>query len=128
MQSEELAPGVRDLINRHLRSMDHAEALLHLVDAPNDAHRLDAVATRHRWARAVAAQVLADLVDTGIAIQSNDGFRLATGAVDGSCLARLSELYHMHPVALVRAIYAAPFRVQPLVRPTRANSDTPPSA
>lgn len=127
MQSEEIAPGVRELINRHLRSMDHAEALLHLVAAPHDVHRVDAIATRHRWARGVAAQVLSDLADTGIAVRSDAGFRLAGDATDESALAHLFDLYHKHPVTLVRAIYAAPIRVQPLVRPTRSTGETPPT-
>ena len=127
MHSDDIAPDVRELINRHLRSMDHAEALLHLVDAPRDAHGLDAIAFSHRWTRGVAAQVMSDLVDTGIALQSDAGFTLASDATDGQSIARLAELYHRHPVKLVRAIYAAPFPIRPLIRPTHPDSARPSS-
>lgn len=119
MHSDEIAPAVRELINRHIRSMDHAEAVLHLADAPGQTHEAEQVAERHRWARGIAARVLADLADSGIATAVAGGYRLATDAPDAAAIANLSELYHRHPVKLVRAIYAAPVPVKPLFRPAR---------
>ena len=77
MHSEEIAPEVRELINRHIRSMDHAEAVLHLAGAPTQAHEAETVAARHRWARGIAARVLAELADSGIATAIDGGYRLA---------------------------------------------------
>lgn len=121
-----MQPAVRELINRHIRSMDHAEAVLHLSQAPGQTHNADAVAARHRWARATAAQVLDELTESGLATASGGGYRLADAA-DSATLARLDELYHRHPVILVRAIYAAPVPLRPLIRPSRADADRLPS-
>jgi hypothetical protein len=116
MQNDTLAPALRDLINRHLRSMDHVEALLHLAGAPDQACSVEAVAAKHRWSRGIAQQVLHDLRDTGAAVSGDRGFRIATDTVDDPALQALNQLYHQHPVTLVRAIYAAPLRVKPLIR------------
>lgn len=124
MHSDEIAPAVRELINRHIRSMDHAEAVLHLADAPGQAHEAETVAERHRWARGIAARVLAELADTGIATAVPGGYRLASDGTDSAAIANLSELYHRHPVTLVRAIYAAPMPVKPLFRPERSDDSS----
>jgi hypothetical protein len=119
MQSDDIAPAVRELINRHIRSMDHAEAALHLANAPTRSHEAETMAARHRWANGIAAQVLGDLADSGLATPADGGYRLSADASDANALAGLLELYHKHPVTLVRAIYAAPVAVKPLIRPAR---------
>jgi hypothetical protein len=126
MQSDEIAPAVRELINRHIRSMDHVEAVLQLADAPGETHAAESVASRHRWAHNVAHQVLRDLTDSGIATPVDGGYRLATEAVDAAALTSLNKLYHRHPVSLVRAIYAAPTPIKPLIRPPRKDDDPSP--
>jgi len=127
MQSDDIAPAVRELINRHIRSIDHAEAVLHLANAPNRAHDAETVAARHRWARGTAAQVLDDLAESGLATPTDGGYRLAPDAAGANALAGLDDLYHKHPVTLVRAIYAAPVRVKPLIRRARSDDDSAPT-
>jgi len=119
MHSDDIQPAVRELINRHIRSMDHAEVALQLSKAPDQMHDADAVATRHRWAHETAVQVLNELTESGLAAVSGGRYRLATDAADSATLAHFAELYHRHPVTLVRAIYAAPLPVRPLIRPPR---------
>jgi hypothetical protein len=116
--TEEISPAARELINRHLRSMDHAEAALFLADEPDRAHRPESVADRHRWSGGLARRVLADLTETGLTTAEHGAYRLDQTAASSAAMAELAELYHKRPVALVRAIYAAPVRVKPLLRPT----------
>ncbi|HEY4129105.1 MAG TPA: hypothetical protein VGM50_00700 [Gemmatimonadaceae bacterium] len=123
MHSETIPPTVRELINRHIRSIDHAEAVLHLFSAPHETHDVDAIARRYAWARGTAAQVLADLAKSGIAAPVDAGYRLAINATDSATLTALADLYHRHPVTLVRAIYAAPFPMAPLIRDDRPGED-----
>jgi hypothetical protein len=120
MHNDEIAPAVRELINRHIRSMDHAEAVLHLADAPGQAHEAETVAARHRWARGIAARVLAELAESGIATAVEGGYRLAADVAEGT-ISSLNDLYHRHPVTLVRAIYAAPVPIKSLSRPGRSD-------
>lgn len=124
MQSDDIAPAVRSLINRHIRSMDHAEAVLHLAAAPSDAHDAAAVAARYRWGRGIAKQVLGDLTESGIATLMDGAYRLAPDSADPTALAGLRDLYHRQPVTLVRAIYAAPSPFRPLTRPASPRDDT----
>src|SRR5690349_20858128 len=123
MRSDEMAPAVRELIHRHLRSMDHAEATLHLAESPDGAHQPNTVAGHHRWTEAVAAQVLDDLAESGLVVRDERGYRLAPGACDAAVMTALFELYHRQPVTLVRAIYAAPMPIKPFIRPALADDE-----
>jgi len=127
MHSDDIAPTVRQLIHRHARSMDHVEAALHLAQAPGDIHLAEAIAARYHWARGIAAQVLADLTETGLALPVDGGYRLAADAVDAADLAVLADLYHRQPVTLARTIYSAPVPFKPLIRLAPRDGD-PPSA
>jgi hypothetical protein len=104
--------------------MDHAEAAIQLAGAPDRAHDPEAVAARHRWTRTIAQQVLRDLGESGLATRTDGGYRFATDAADAPALPELLNLYHRHPVTLVRAIYAAPVPVKPLIRPVAPDNDS----
>jgi hypothetical protein len=117
MTHEEISAAVRELINRHVRSMDHAEAALYLAKAPDRAHRAESVAADHRWSGTIAQQVLTDLTETGLTTAAHGAYRIDLGPGTAAALAELADLYHKRPVALVRAMYGAPVRVKPLLRP-----------
>lgn len=127
MTHDEIPHAARELINRHLRSMDHAEAALYLAAAADEAHRAELVAAEHRWSHAIANQVLADLTDSGLAVMDNGTYRIDMSDGARAGLAELAELYHKRPVALVRAIYAAPVRVKPFLRAVTEDGDGRPS-
>jgi predicted RNase H-related nuclease YkuK (DUF458 family) len=128
MTTDEISTATRELINRHMRSMDHAEAALYLANAPDQAHQPETVAVDHRWSRGIAKQVLADLTETGLATAAGGAYRIEPSAYTAAALAELIELYNKRPVALVRAIYAAPVRMRPLLRPTRDDESDRPGA
>jgi len=125
MPSNDLTPTVLQLIHRHARSMDHVEAVLHLAETPADCHQAEAIAARYHWARGIAAQVLADLAETGLALRVDDGYRLAADVIDPADLAVLADLYHRQPVTLARTIYSAPVPLKPLIRLAPRDADPP---
>lgn len=129
MQNDDVALPVRQLIHRHVRSMDHAEAVLFLAASPGEPRHLDAVAASHRWPSHLAAQVLDDLVESGMAAADDAGcYRLLPEAIDAEVLAGLSELYHRQPVTLARTIYSAPMPLRAHGRSARLDDDVSSSA
>jgi hypothetical protein len=126
MPTDEISQAARTLINRHIRSIDHAEAALHLASEPNQTHGADEVAARYRWSREIASRVLADLTDTGFATAIDGRFQFAPSVADAGALADLRMLYHRHPVTLVSAIYAASVPMKPLIRPAMPTAELPP--
>jgi hypothetical protein len=126
MSPDEIALPVRALINRHIRSMDHAEVVLYLARHPDQPPDADEVAAQHRWAPGIAAQVLSDLTETGLATGTDGRFQLSSTAVEPGALEGLAALYHRHPVTLVRAVFASPVPMKPLVRLRAPGDEAPP--
>lgn len=118
MTSDELPTPIRELIAQHIRSMDHAEAALILAGERDRAHSVADVAEQQRWAKGTALDILDALTSSGLAVRTDDGYRLS-GDVPGTTMAALAALYHTRPVTLVSAIYATPLPVAPLLRTTR---------
>jgi hypothetical protein len=123
MENDDVALAVRQLIHRHIRSMDHAEAALYLASAPGGARDVETVAAQHRWASRLAARVLNDLVETGLVVSKDGEYRLASDSADAAELSGLSELYHRQPVTLARTIYSAPVPLKTRTRPPRLEDD-----
>jgi hypothetical protein len=126
MSPQEIALPVRALINRHIRSMDHAEVALYLSRHPDRAPDADELAEQHHWSREIAVQVLSDLTETGLTTATHGRFQLSSATVEPSALEGLAELYHRHPVALVSAIFASPVPMKPLIRLRTTGDDVPP--
>ena len=125
MSHDEISSAARGLINRHIRSIDHAEAALHLAEVADRAHAPPDLAALYRWSDGLAEQVLRDLVESGFAIAVDGGYKVADDVIGSDGLAELGTLYHKQPVTLVRAIYSAPLPMKPLIRP--ASEEAPSS-
>jgi hypothetical protein len=110
--AEDLPQIVRQLVNRHLASMDHVEALLFLLRDREAHRRVEAVATAARLERSVAERVLSDLVGAGLAQRTEQGFRYHADPSDREAVEALKLMYDTRPVTLVRAIYARPTPVK----------------
>ncbi len=82
-----ITPAARELIQRHLRSLDHVEAALYLASAPHQPRAADEVAAQRRWSSAIAIQILTDLTETGLVAADDERFTLAAAIRDGSRLA-----------------------------------------
>jgi len=104
--SEEL----RQLVNRHLLTMDHVALLLALREQPEIAHAPTSLAERVRLDRAVADRVLHDLQVAHLARPEGDGFIYAPAPQVRPVVDELAEMNRTRPVTLVRAIYDRPSR------------------
>ena len=113
MADLDLPPDVRDLVNRHLPSLDHVEVLLRLRDAPDTSWSLDDLDRITRFATATTRRCLADLERAGlIRRNATDGrFQYAPHTIrDRATVDSLAVVYSERPVTLVHAIYARPAR------------------
>ena len=105
-----LSEGLRQLVDRHLPTMDHVALLLALRDQPETAHTPAVLAQRVRLDSAVASRVLHDLVAAHLARAQGDGFISAPAAHVSAQVDELDEMNRTRPVTLVRAIYDRPSR------------------
>lgn len=113
MGTDEISSAVRELIDRHLPSMDHVQVLLHLHHQRDGGHAED-VARAVELQGAVVAGALRDLASSGLLEQESETgrYRLRpTGPADTLALEELDALYHKRPVTLVRALYDRPATV-----------------
>lgn len=105
-----LSEDLRQLINRHLLTMDHVALLLALHEQPEVAHRAGSLAERVRLDRAVADRVLHDLEVAHLARRDGDAFIYAAAPQTRPVVDELAEMNRTRPVTLVRAIYDRPSR------------------
>lgn len=112
MADNDLPVEVRDLIARHLETMEHVDALLVLHRAPDRGWTADEVATELRIAPKGLVKTLADLEKSGLVERDaarEGAYRYAPAT---SLLARsveaLLQAYNQRPVTLVKAIYSRP--------------------
>ena len=109
---------VRDLIARHLATMEHVDVLLLLARAPEHALSIGAIAERLRIPEgALPARAMADLVESGLVAREKGGpggtdevcFRYAPKtAAQRAAVEALAVAYNERPVTLVKAIYSRP--------------------
>jgi hypothetical protein len=105
MSQEPLPEGVRQLIGRHLPSMDHVAALVALHAG---ALGVNEIAAETRLSPTVTATVLGDLVESRLAVVENGQFRVHRESPHASTVEQVIALYHSKPVTLVRAVYDRP--------------------
>lgn len=106
---DELPAEVRELIARHLASMEHVDALLVLHRDAERRWPLAELTAQLHAAPASVARTLRDLSASGLVAESGDAFQYApaTPALRDATEALL-EAYNARPVTLVRAIYDRP--------------------
>ena len=108
MAEEPLPDEVRQLLNRHLSSMDHVTVLLAMRSAPKAVHQASAMMPLVHVSEPVATVVLADLAESSLVVREGDGYRYAPNREHAEAVDRLADMYNTRPVTLVRAIYDRP--------------------
>jgi hypothetical protein len=104
---------VRDLVQRHVPSMVHLDALLWLSGAPEASPTAAAVAAGIGAEPEAAARALRELAASGLAAGDESGgetrFRFApAGAALRHAAGALEEMYRRFPVQVIRAVYERP--------------------
>lgn len=112
MAESRLPDDVRALVQNHLGSMAHLDALLLLAGAPDASLTAGEVAARTGAEPAVAARALRDLADASlVAAGAGDAPRYRFSPGD-EALRRtaetLAEMYRRFPVQVIRAVYERP--------------------
>lgn len=108
MSGSELPEEVLRLVHKHLASMDHVAILLAMRAAPDRCFTAASLAQSSRVTSAIAASVLADLVEAGMVAPGGEGFCFAPGPGERAVVDQLADMYNTRPVTLVRAIYERP--------------------
>lgn len=112
---DDLPTGVRELVARHLASMDHVTVLLLLRQAAPGDRSASAIATELQIEPKLVTQVLRDLSASKL-IRNLGGtsagpFVFAPGSdALRETVAALEDAYNRRPVTLIRALYARPPR------------------
>lgn len=106
----ELPEGLRDLVNRHLSTMDHVAVLLELRERAEQPGLPADVARATRLDDAVAARVLRDLVHAHLVVRDGERVRYDPPLGVRPAVDELAEMNRRKPVTLVKAIYARPPR------------------
>ena len=110
---EPLPQDVRDLLTRHLATMEHVEVLLTLArDEARSWNAGEVAAVTHTPVTSVAVR-LEELVAGGFATPAptggSDAYRYAPGTAEmRSAVSSLEEMYRTKPVTLIKAIYERP--------------------
>lgn len=119
MVDSRLPDEVRALVQNHLASMPHLEALILLSGSPGAEMTPHEVAARIGTDADTAARVLRDLKSASLVTETGTeggpSFRFAPG--DESlrhAAGALSEMYTRFPVQVIRAVYERPSPVQQL--------------
>jgi len=105
--SEAIPASVRELLDRHLRSIDHVELLLLFArDETRTWTAADAATSVHAQVGPVRER-LQELVDASLLAFESDSstYRYAARRAVRESVAELSVLYDQRPVTLIRAIY-----------------------
>lgn len=110
MLDQEISANTRELIQRHLATMDHVEVLAVLRGDPTQSFALQALVDQIRKPETLVAACLDALVAAGLAARlSNGEYRYAPHdpALDGTA-EDVVRLYNERPVTLVRLLYERP--------------------
>lgn len=108
MATEPLPADVRDLLSRHLPSMDHVTVLLAMREASDVVHVAASMAPLVHVDQKVATSVFADLVAARLIAPRDSGFVYQPDPRLAEAVESLAEMYNTRPVTLVRAIYDRP--------------------
>ena len=110
---EPLPQDVRDLLTRHLATMEHVEVLLTLArDEARSWRAAELAAVTHTAVASVTTR-LEELVAGGFASAAPAGtsgtYRYAPGTAEmRAAVSSLDEMYRTKPVTLIKAIYERP--------------------
>lgn len=107
---EEIPVAVRQLVRRHIGSMDHLELLMRLHEAPDQAiAAAELQRTAHLDAKTFS-RCIADLVAAGLVKEpAADTFQYGPRTVaDREDVDALARMYHQRPVTLVKLVYEQP--------------------
>ena len=113
MDELRLPDDVRVLVQNHVASMAHLEALLHLSGSPHESVPIEAVAGAIAVAPDVAAKALRDLHASSLVAEEGAGdhmrYRFAPGNESLRHAAEsLSDMYSRFPVQVIRAGFERP--------------------
>jgi hypothetical protein len=113
MIDSRLPDEVRALVQNHLASMLHLEALLRLAGAPAESLPAEAVARAIGAPADAAARVLRDLHASSLVAEESEGgstrYRFAPGNESLRRAAEsLADMYLRFPVQVIRAVYERP--------------------
>ena len=113
MVDSRLPDEVRALVQNHLASMPHLEALLQLSASPDESLPVEAVAGAIGVAPDAAVKVLRDLHVSSLVAEEGVGtsvrYRFAPGNEGLRRAAEsLSDMYSRFPVQVIRAVYERP--------------------
>jgi len=113
MADARLPDEVRALVQSHVPSMVHLDALLWLSGSPDASPTADAVAAAIGVEPEAAARALRELAASGLAAGEEDGgetrFRFAPrGESLRHAAGTLAEMYRRFPVQVIRAVYERP--------------------
>ncbi|HKP74439.1 MAG TPA: hypothetical protein VJT67_02800 [Longimicrobiaceae bacterium] len=113
MAETRLPDDVRALVQSHLASMAHLDALLLLAGAPDASFSRGEVASRISAAPDAAAKALADLEGAKLAASegTGDAARYRFAPADASLrrtAGTLADMYKRFPVQVIRAVYERP--------------------
>lgn len=108
MPESRLPDDVRALVQNHVASMTHLDALLLLVGSPG-ALPAGTVAARIGAEPDAAARALGDLQAASLVAADDGGYRFAPADASLRRTAEtLSEMYRRFPVQVIRAVYERP--------------------
>ncbi len=113
MADTRLPEEVRTLVQNHLASMAHLDALLLLAGSPDASMPAAAVAARINVEPDVASRALHDLAGASLVSEEEFGaaplYRFAPGNEELRRAAEtLAEMYRRFPVQIIRAVYERP--------------------
>ena len=108
--ADEISRAARALIDAHIVSMDHVQALLYLREQGRAVHATE-IATAIGLDAKVVAAALRDLAHGGMLVEEPGTacYRYQPQPeAEERAVEELSTLYHTRPVTLVRALYDRP--------------------
>lgn len=110
MIDPDISEDVREMIQRHLPTMDHIELLMILRGNRDDSFSLDQLVDQMRKPRELVELCLATLEDAGLAAKLTDStYRYAAREPNLDRTAdSVVKLYNERPVTLVRLLYERP--------------------
>lgn len=110
MIDPDISDDVREMIRRHLATMDHIELLVILRNGRDDSFSLERLAGLVRKPEELVGACLQSLTSAGLAAQLSDGNYRYSGrepSLDATAEGVI-QLYNERPVTLVRLLYERP--------------------
>ncbi len=110
MSDDQISAAARDLINRHLATMDHVQVLLHLRHVPEGASP-DELTRSLRLDHKAVKRAVDDLTAGGVLERESQTGRhqwVSRSAATVNVVQELEVLYNTRPVTLVRLLYDRP--------------------